>query len=100
MIAPVPHFTFRRLLCVVAVVLGLLSLASSTQAQTYWSGVASSDWYDSRNWYNGGVPTSNTDVVISAPQMVDRGYWYSETYACGYTWPTGTRYCTRQVWQS
>ena len=51
---------------------GVCSSANSTAATItvgssgQWSGTVSSDWNDSRNWFCGQIPTSTTDVQISA----------------------------------
>jgi hypothetical protein len=38
----------------------------TTETPGLWTGVASSDWFNTNNWDNYGLPTANTSVIIPA----------------------------------
>ena len=52
-----------KVLSTIAVAAALLAAASSSRAQTNWTGTISSDWFTAGNW-NAGIPTSATSANI------------------------------------
>jgi fibronectin-binding autotransporter adhesin len=54
-----------KVLSTIAMAAALLATASSSRAQTDWTGTVSSDWFTAGNW-NAGVPTSATSANIDS----------------------------------
>ena len=54
-----------KVLSTIAMAAALLAAASSSRAQTDWTGTISSDWFTAGNW-NAGVPTSATSANIDS----------------------------------
>ena len=52
-----------KVLSTIAVAAALLAAASSSRAQTNWTGTISSDWFTAGNW-NAGIPTSATSANV------------------------------------
>jgi outer membrane autotransporter protein len=73
---------YRTKLRLLTGVAGLVMLTGAAEAQSNWSGAASSDWFAAANW-GGGVPTSSRDaflnLVLPYPTVI-AGAWGRARY--------------------